>query len=170
MTILTPKFEATRASHLPIPDSNPAHFVAWAEDASPYHTALSALGITAKRTSRIFVDSSVRKFIADGLAQPLLDALLVQTATPDTHSLRTVQVSSAPLAITRLRERKSQTEIALLKCANEATVLAIRAVHQHMYIGMHESEARGLMARALAEGGLKGGSCLTLFGGTYLVT
>jgi len=49
----------------------------------------------------------------------------------------------------------------------QATLLAIRDVHRRMYIGMHESEARSMMASALAAGGLRSGDCLTLFGGLH---
>ncbi len=35
-----------------------------------------------------------------------------------------------------------------------------------MHIGIRESDARQLVARALADAGLKDGGCLTLFGGT----
>lgn len=43
--------------------------------------------------------------------------------------------------------------------------MAIREVHKVMYIGIHESEARAMMAVALAAAGLQDGKCLTLFGG-----
>ncbi|KAK0225152.1 peptidase M24 [Armillaria nabsnona] len=63
-----------------------------------------------------------------------------------------------------LRERKSEGELELLKCANEATLLAIRRTHKHMHIDIRESEARQLVAHALADVGLRDGGCLTLFG------
>ncbi len=37
-----------------------------------------------------------------------------------------------------------------------------------MYIDIHEFDAQQLVARALADTGLKDGGCLTLFGGTRL--
>ena len=51
----------------------------------------------------------------------------------------------------------------------QVTVLAIRAVRDEMYIGMRESEARGLMREALAAAGLRNGDSLTLFGRTYCI-
>lgn len=43
--------------------------------------------------------------------------------------------------------------------------MAIREVRKKMYIGMHESQAREMMASALRAAGLLDGGCLTLFGG-----
>lgn len=43
----------------------------------------------------------------------------------------------------------------------------MRYVHKHMYIGIHESEARNMMSTALSEVGLSDGGCLTLFGGLF---
>ncbi|KAF8654240.1 hypothetical protein AX16_003761 [Volvariella volvacea WC 439] len=145
ISILTPKFEATRAKLLSIPSANAIHFVEWAEESDPYQTAISVL---SKPVSTIYVDNNIRHFLADGL----------QRALP--HS----QVVSAPLEITQLRERKSSAEIEILKCANEATLLAVRDTHSRMYIGMKESEARSMMSSALSAVGLKSGGCLTLFG------
>ncbi|KAF8078097.1 Creatinase/aminopeptidase [Lyophyllum atratum] len=125
ISLLTPKFEATRAKRLAIP-SEPSR----------------------KRLGTIFVDSSIRKFISDGLQAALPSATVV----------------SAPEEVTQLRERKSRAEIDILKCANEATLLTIRAVHKKLYIGIRESEARTMMAYALSTAGLKDGGCLTLFG------
>ncbi|KAG6874277.1 hypothetical protein C0995_001502 [Termitomyces sp. Mi166 len=146
ISVLTPKFEATRAKSLLVPSESPVQYVEWPEDASPYKIASSAFPHTA--TGTIFVDSSIRKFIADGFESALPNATIL----------------SAPEAIRQLRERKSSAEIDLLKCANEATVLAIRAVHKKLYVGIRESEARFLVGSALASVGLKNGGCLTLFG------
>ncbi|KAF5386856.1 hypothetical protein D9615_001644 [Tricholomella constricta] len=145
ISVLTPKFEITRAKELYIPSAETVRYVEWSEDANPYAVAAKALSHT---TGTIFVDSSIRKFIADGL----------QSALPGATIL------SAPSEITQLRERKSSAEIDLLKCANEATVLAIRAVHKKLHVGIRESEARAMLARALSAVGLKDGGCLTLFG------
>ncbi|KAG6832685.1 hypothetical protein H0H92_012257 [Tricholoma furcatifolium] len=145
VSVLTPKFEATRAKSLIIPSIYPIRYIEWPEDENPYKIA-STLFPEAGGT--IFVDSSIRKFIADGFEVALPGAMIL----------------SAPEEITQLRERKSRAEIELLKCANEATVLAIRAVHKKLHAGIRESEARALMASALASVGLQDGGCLTLFG------
>ncbi|PBK87490.1 peptidase M24 [Armillaria gallica] len=119
VTVLTPKFEGTRARLLSIPSD-----------------------------VEVFVDGSIRHFIVDGL----------RTAFPK------ATVVAAPTGIRQLRERKSEGELELLKCANEATLLAIRHTHKQMHVGIRESDARQLVARALANAGLKDGGCLTLFG------
>ncbi|PBK87498.1 peptidase M24, partial [Armillaria gallica] len=95
----------------------------------------------------VFVDGSIRHFIVDEL----------RTAFPK------VTVIAAPTEIRQLRECKSKGELELLKRANVATLLAIRQVHKHMHIGIRESEARQLVARALADAGLKDNGCPTLF-------
>ncbi|KAK0429593.1 peptidase M24 [Armillaria borealis] len=96
----------------------------------------------------LFVDGSICHFIVDGL----------RTAFPK------ATVIAAPTEIRQLRERKSEGELELLKCANEATLLAIRHTHKQMHVGIRESDARQPVARALADAGLKDGGCLTLFG------
>ncbi|PPR08111.1 hypothetical protein CVT24_010572 [Panaeolus cyanescens] len=149
--ILTPKFEATRAKTLPLPSSTDTRndlvrFIEWAEESDPYSVALSA--IPRGPESTVFVDQSVRKFIADGF----------QRADP------TLNVVSAPLKVTHLRERKSEAEIRILKCVNEATLLSIRHVHKRLYAGIQESQARKMIADSLQQAGLKEGGCLTLFG------
>lgn len=100
VTILTPAFEEDRAKLLNVPGMN-VTYVAWQEDDNPYAVAVEAL--PTSRKGPIFVDGMIRHFIVDGLekAAPGLDVL------------------SAPSEITSLRECKSPSEIALLKCANE---------------------------------------------------
>lgn len=102
VTILTPKFEATRAKLLPIPAPN-VTYIEWAEDENPYQKAVSSVSASTSASGTIYVAESSRLFISDGL----------QAAIP------AAKVISAPLSIRRLRERKSPTEIALLRCANE---------------------------------------------------
>ncbi|KAF7295326.1 Peptidase-M24 domain-containing protein [Mycena indigotica] len=143
ISILTPAFEIDRAKLLPIA-SNAVNFYEWAEDANPYDHALSAL---PNSVGAVFVDGHMRTFIVDGLRK----------AHPD-------PVASAPYEIQRIRERKSPSEIELLKCANEATVLSIRAVREKLYFGIRESAASAMMREALAAAGLRSGGCLTLFG------
>ncbi|KAG6917790.1 hypothetical protein DXG01_001062 [Tephrocybe rancida] len=145
VSVLTPKFEATRAKTLFVPSESTIQYIEWPEDENPYKLAITAFPDT---TGTVFVDSSIRKFISDGFE------LALPKAT----------VRSAPEEITQLRERKSSSEIDLLKCANEATVLAIRAVHKKLHVGIRESQARALIAVALASAGLKNAGCLTLFG------
>ncbi|KAF8969918.1 peptidase M24, structural domain-containing protein [Flammula alnicola] len=185
ITVLTPKFEATRAKMLPIPSPDGAiNYVEWAEETDPYTAALSVLPTTPQAdnfsSQKIFVDNSIRKFIVDGLYR----ASASEPSFGFSHSLSTnstdaggnppaqavhhepmpVRVFSAPIEITQMRERKSEAELRILKCVNEATLLAIRDVHKRLVPGIRESYARSMMATALGAAGLKDGGCLTLFG------
>ncbi|TFK42729.1 Creatinase/aminopeptidase [Crucibulum laeve] len=144
VSIVTPKFEATRAKSLPVYSNSTVSYIEWPEEVNPYTATLSHLGITE---GIVFIDSAVRKFIADGLEQASNSEIL-----------------SAPAEIKEIRERKSKAEIDILKCANEATLLAIRQVHKKLHIGIRESQARSLMSEALQTMGLRDGGCLTLFG------
>ncbi|KZT11274.1 peptidase M24 [Laetiporus sulphureus 93-53] len=146
VSILTPAFEATRAKLLSIPSASDISYPTWSEDMDPYDVALSA--IPHLREGTIFVDGMLRSFVADGL----------QKASPE------FKVTLAPIEIRRLRERKSEEELEIMKCVNEVTVLAIRAVRENMYIGMRESEARQLIVKALSAAGLQNPGALTLFG------
>lgn len=143
--VLTPSFEEARAKLLAIPGAN-VTYVPWKEDEDPYAVGFRVLPGSA--ASRVYVDGMVRHFIVDGF----------QKVAPG------VDVISAPLEITSLRERKSQAELALLQCVNEVTVLAIRAVQKQMYIGIRESQVRQLIDRALAVAGVTDRWALVLFG------
>ncbi|KAI0780769.1 peptidase M24 [Trametes elegans] len=146
VAILTPAFEESRARLLPIPSAAGVTYTAWPEDHSPYSRALSLLPSLVD--TAIYVDRDVRSFITDGL----------QKAAPKS------QVSVAPLEVQRIRERKSDEEIDILKCVNEVTVLAIRAARDHLRIGIRESEASQVMHNALAAAGLEDIWVLALFG------
>ncbi|KAG1736725.1 peptidase M24, structural domain-containing protein [Suillus lakei] len=144
ITLITPAFEETRARLLSVPGIN-VSYVSWAEDEDPYTVALHALSTLE---GPIYVDGMMRHFIVDGL----------QKAAPG------VRVMSAPPEVTQLRARKSLAELDLLKCANEVTVLCIRAVQAQMYIGVRESQVRAMVDEALAVAGLTERWALVLFG------
>ncbi|KAF4614900.1 hypothetical protein D9613_002912 [Agrocybe pediades] len=147
VTILTPKFEATRARMLPVPSAGGAvRYVEWAEEANPYAVALSAIAqsflpdktlstIPSASAVTIFVDNSIRKFIVDGLLDRGLESYSRQVsssarnsttlmANVDINEIRKVDVVSAPLEITQMRERKSKAELQILKCVNETVALS----------------------------------------------
>jgi Xaa-Pro aminopeptidase len=144
VTVLTPAFEASRAKLLPIAASH-VKWVAWPEYADPYATLLQALPASV-RSGPVYVDGAVRHFVATGLAHARAD------------------VKPAPASVRELRERKSPAELALMACASEATVLAIRHVRSKMNIGVRESQVRGWMSDALASAGLTDTWSLVLFG------
>lgn len=105
VTILTPAFEEERAKLLNVPGVD-VTYVAWQEDEDPYTVAVEALPTSSG--GPIYVDGMTRHFIVDGF----------EKAAPG------LNVLSAPLEITSLRERKSSAEIALLKCANEVCAVS----------------------------------------------
>ncbi|KAG1882950.1 peptidase M24, structural domain-containing protein [Suillus subluteus] len=146
VTIITPAFEETRARRLSVPGTD-VSYVAWAEDEDPYTVALHALS-APELEGPIYVDGMMRYFIVDGL----------QKVAPG------VRVMSAPPEVTQLRERKSQAELDLLRCVNEVTLLCIRAVQAHMYIGIRESQVLAMIDEALAAAGLTERWALVLFG------
>jgi len=107
-------------------------YVEWSEEADPYATLLSALSQSFPgEQPKIFVDNNIRKFIVDGLQRASETDTTFSTncsscftdATDATHfKPLTLQVFSAPVEITRLRERKSEHELRILKCANEVSI------------------------------------------------
>ncbi|THH29648.1 hypothetical protein EUX98_g4549 [Antrodiella citrinella] len=145
VSILTPSFEATRAKLLSIPSASKVAYPEWPEHVDPYAVALSV--INQSNNGPIYVDGASRLFIRDGLQQVV------------SHSV----VQSAPTEIRRLRERKSEEELEIMKCANEVTLLSIRAAREYMYIGIHESEAGALVTKAMSAAGLRGSFALSLF-------
>ncbi|KZO99490.1 peptidase M24 [Calocera viscosa TUFC12733] len=137
VSVITPKFEATRAKLLPIPYEGVEYFE-WAEADSPYEAALRALPAGAVDGGKVYVDEMARLFIATGL----------QAVAPD------MKVEIAPLPVKALREKKTPEELEILQCVNELTLMAIREVRKHLYFGMRESEGRALMSKALGQAGL----------------
>jgi hypothetical protein len=119
ISVLTPSFEATRARLLHIPSLSDVTFPEWQEDANPYDVAISAFPTPADGRGKIFVDGNIRHFVVDGLAK----------AGPK------LMVSSAPMEIRHLRERKSLAEIALLKCANEARFFQVTVITGNLRAG-----------------------------------
>lgn len=164
VTVLTPKFEASRAKLLNIAGED-IEFIEWAEDEDPYLKAFSSLSEVSEN-ALIFLSGSTRLFIRDGL----------QSAAPSKN------VQSAPYSIRVLRERKSPTEIALLRCVNEvkylvnfgtllslyilqATLLAIRHVREELHFGIRQSDVSKRVNQVLLAAGLADPYGLVLFGG-----
>lgn len=103
VSVLTPQFEATRARMLPIPFSAEVEYAEWPEHINPYEVAAESL---KNKEGKVFVDGSIRNFIVDGLRAALPQAV----------------VSTAPTEVKLLRERKSNAELELMKCANEVSL------------------------------------------------
>ena len=111
VTIITPHFEAMRASllHIPTPATQPDVILAeWAEDANPYEVVvdiIAPLQSTAYKPMRVLVDEGARFFVVDGIATAI--------------SKLGYEVHNTPPEITAIRERKTKEEIEILRCANE---------------------------------------------------
>ncbi|KAG8901574.1 hypothetical protein FRB99_005207 [Tulasnella sp. 403] len=131
--LLTPKFERSRAKSLKIPSDSGVEYIEWAEDQDPY----DALAYRIGRGHRVVLDEDMRVFVAQGLQNAGLAAF-----------------PEFPQEIRRLRERKSEHELVILRCVNQVTLFAVQAVREHLYIGVKESEAKALMTKALIDAGI----------------
>ncbi|KAH7341986.1 Creatinase/aminopeptidase [Rhizoctonia solani] len=145
--VLAPKFEQDRAKLLRIPSQEDVQFILWAEEEDPYEVLFRALG--KKGLGGFAVDEGLRLFVSEGLKRAGGDG---------------VRVDMAPPSVRALREQKGPEEITLMRCANEVTLMAIRAVRERMYIGIRESQVKQLMNLALASAGLKNAFALVQFG------
>ncbi|QRV89524.1 Metallopeptidase family M24 [Ceratobasidium sp. AG-Ba] len=146
VSVLAPKFEEDRARLLGIPSMDPIEYVTWAEEKNPYETLLDTLG---NHVGVIAADEAIRLFVSEGLKDAGKGRL---------------DVKMAPRSIRALRERKGPEELALMRCANEVTLLAIRAVRERMYIGIRESTVGQMMSLALGTAGLQNTFALVQFG------
>jgi Xaa-Pro aminopeptidase len=148
VTLLTPAFEEARARLITLPEDVAARvqWVAWAESESPYKVLEDVLGRTD-----VVLDRAVRTFVADGVRHHI-------------HASDTIDMNTVPAAVAAIRERKDAREIGLLRCANEATLHAIRRTRSRMHIGIRESETRAILYEEMAATGLTDNSALILFG------
>ncbi|KAG8984572.1 hypothetical protein FRB93_006417 [Tulasnella sp. JGI-2019a] len=142
MLLLTPKFEASRAKQLAIPATaaQKLEFVEWAEDEDPYqvlYDKIFSLDTRNHRNRKIVIDDQTRLFVAQGLSRAGFQF-----------------GQEVPEDVARLRERKSDAELNILRCINEVTLLVIRDVRERLYLGMKESDASALMEYALTGAGL----------------
>ncbi|WVQ95162.1 hypothetical protein IAU59_002256 [Kwoniella sp. CBS 9459] len=146
--LLTPAFEALRASLIRLPDEikSRVKWLQWREDQSPY--VVLADYLTSKGLNTFVLDGGVRQFVGSGLAGVL-------------HEVVEGDVVGE---VGKIRERKSGYEIEMLRCANTFTIHAIRQVKKRMHIGITESQTAEIMEEELAKTGLIGGEGLVLFG------
>ncbi|KAI9253621.1 RIO1 family-domain-containing protein [Sporodiniella umbellata] len=135
MTLVAPMFELTKAKErlgqANLPETIHTNLVSWNEHESPFIPVQSLMP-----NGSLLVESNVRLFIYEGLAQHLQ---LVQMA---------------PVSIRQLRMIKSPAELALLRCANALTEQAIGAMRPYVKIGMTEQDLQSLQTRALVAAGL----------------
>lgn len=120
----------------------------WHEHQNPFERVAQLLRDRGIATGRLGVEASVRWFVADGLRQALPKMQLV-SADPVTRGCRMY---------------KSDAELALMKKANEITLLAYGAVYRQLDKGMTPADVNGLMRKAQASLGGEGIWTMALFG------
>ncbi|WRT68623.1 uncharacterized protein IL334_005601 [Kwoniella shivajii] len=157
--LLTPSFESLRAKLIDIPEElkDKVEWVEWNEDQSPYQilsdylkqeSAVGAVGDDDDDAVKRFVlDDGVRQFIGKGLRD------VMDEDKGDVQD-----------EIRKIRERKSDWEKNLLKCANQFTLHAIRNTRNRMYLGITESHTGRILREEMDKTGLIGGEGLVLFG------
>ncbi|KAF9165188.1 hypothetical protein DFQ26_000478 [Actinomortierella ambigua] len=194
VTVVAPAFEATRARQKLTPGTS-IEIKTWEEAESPYAAVQEVLDspwagpddqgpskdnhpVEAQdnnkppkdRPRRVFLDTDMRHFVAQGLTQQLSDDFTSTMTTPTATTTTTItiptHVSIAPKAISLLRERKTPHEVEILRCVAQATVAVIQTVHSEIRIGMRESQVQQLLTRAYGSAGLdyQHGGSLVLFG------
>ncbi|WVQ72013.1 hypothetical protein IAR50_001557 [Cryptococcus sp. DSM 104548] len=147
VSLVTPTFEALRASLLKLPEEvqRVVRWVEWREDQSPYQVLHFALD---DNVQSFVLDPMVRQFIGEGLREVLKE--------------ETGQEVLAEVSL--IRERKTRREVELLRCANQKTLYAIRQTRKRMHLGISESQTSSILEEEMAKTGLVGGEGLILFG------
>jgi Xaa-Pro dipeptidase len=134
-----PAFEEERAREL-------IHFGTdirtWEEHESPYRLVAQILTDRGARTGKMGIEETTRFFFVDG----------IRKETPGLE-----MVSADPVTVGN-RVRKSATELALMKRANEITVEAYRAAYESLKEGMTHHEVSSIIAAAHAAMGVEGGA------------
>ncbi|KAF9104327.1 hypothetical protein BGX29_002070 [Mortierella sp. GBA35] len=173
-TIVVPAFEASRARTKIIPGASYS-IKTWEEGASAYKVVREVLETPWAGTEdndqadkdndetnhkkpknrdieQVYIDPDMRQFVASGLSNAL------------DNSQRKVMIANRSIGL--LRQQKSAHEIEILRCVSETTVNVIRAVKQHIQVGVRESDVQRMMTDAFKESGLsyEHGGSLVLFG------
>jgi Xaa-Pro dipeptidase len=122
---------------------------AWQEHEDPYALAVAGLRERVGRAgARVALEPTIRHFIAGGLARA-------------GHGIAFEDGSGV---VDGCRMVKSAAELALLRRANEATKVALRAAAAEMSAGMSEDDLRELVQGAQEAAGLTSIWALVLFG------
>ena len=142
--IISPSFEAKRAAS---GGADAFEIREWREHESPFKLIADILRERGTATGTIAVDESARYFIPRGIAAAA-PALSVVDASPLTQ---------------QLRGRKSASEIALMRFANEVTLQAYHAAFETLEPGMTQSQLSRNISQAVSRLGFSGGA-MALFG------
>ncbi|RUP43453.1 hypothetical protein BC936DRAFT_137147 [Jimgerdemannia flammicorona] len=143
ITFVSPAFEVARAreniKHAGLLE--PVGIVEWEEHLSPYDTVAKLLASTTSSPATVYLDTTLRFFIASALTN-ILAPLDIATSVSDPE-------------IVTLRSIKSSAEIDIMRCANMATVEALRAVKSLVKPGATEDQIAAWTFRALEAAGLR---------------
>ena len=156
---VAPAFEASRASAALPPSASPAPpLLVWQEDQSPYALAtlpLAELCLSCANCTDCpaLLGHDTRLFVASGLSAAWPPAPCPPLALSDDAEV-----------VASLRRVKSPAEVALLRCATQATQAAIAAVAPLIREGMHEQQLKRLLFAAEQAAGLSDTWALVLFG------
>ncbi|MBT8078710.1 MAG: Xaa-Pro peptidase family protein [Gammaproteobacteria bacterium] len=120
----------------------------WHEDESPFDRVAGVLRDRGIRRGRIGLEDTVRYFVVDGLKR----------AAPG-HDI----VSALPVTL-GCRMYKTSAELALMKKANEVTLMAYRHVYENLEAGMVPADVSAMMQAAQTGFGGVGIWNIALFG------
>jgi len=120
----------------------------WNEHENPFEFVAGFLKDRKLSGGRIGLEETVRYFVVDGL-ESVASSFDITSAVPVTQGCRMY---------------KSETEIALMKKANEVTLTAYAHVYRHLQAGMEPGDVKALMSAAQSQLGGAGSWNMALFG------
>lgn len=142
-TFLVPAFEAERARLLGMPFEDELELVTYEEHWNPYATLLESEAFRnipnnhgGDKTPKIMVDDEMRDFISRGFAGNGFDV----------HGLGG--------EVERVRQRKSDAEIGILRAVNTGTVESLRAVRSCLTPGLTENDVTLVLDNTMRSAGL----------------
>ncbi len=118
----------------------------WHEHESPYARTRQGLADAGLSAGRLALEPSMRSFVAAGLRSSGIEVVVE-------HDV-----------VSECRMRKSASELARLRRANEATKAALAAAAKHVQEGMSEADLGSLIREAQTEAGLESIWTLVAFG------
>lgn len=139
-----PAFEEDRAREQIAsgPFGEKADVRTWQEDEDPYARVAQGLNDLGLRTGTLGIDEKTPFVFSHGIGQAV-PALQIASATPVTAGCRMI---------------KSDQEIALMRLAAKATLMAYAAAHEALHEGMTQHDFAQLVEAAHKQLGFKGGA------------
>lgn len=142
-TFLVPSFEAARARLLNMPFIEPISLITYEEHWDPYNTLLNSSTFSnptghAEESRSIIVGDETRDFISRGLQQAGFSVY-----------------GMIGSAVEKVRMRKTEREIGILRAVNTGTVEAIRAIRECLEPGLSETQVKLVLDNTLRAGGLE---------------